>query len=251
MKIKTYIFLLVSFLMICANYCEAQSSMEAYVTPGLGYRQMSVKQGTPMSYRDSLNKMDHVRQNWGGGFSYVHEISHDNKVQISFFYKRSSYLGRLENLQFQDTVHPSVGRITDLSQTVLQKDALFVHQYHYLCIPILFHSFIGPDYGKAKMAIHVVSGLSFNMLINDDVPVFLKGFTVGGKSHHLISNDYNSTKMNLDLVLGGRVRFKIGEKSYFFTQPYFSFPFLRTAEDERVSLRVFQVNLQTGVGWEI
>ena len=59
--------ILTLFLALAPAMLSAQSELEAYLTPGIGYRSISVSANASPDFKDSLNEMDKVRQNWGGG----------------------------------------------------------------------------------------------------------------------------------------------------------------------------------------
>jgi hypothetical protein len=244
---KRYLLIL---LVLCSGLVYGQSAFEIGFTPGLGYRTISASTGTSSEFIDSVKQMDKVRQNWGISTSFIHGFNRDHKLQMGLFYRRVSFTRVIEDLQFQDTVHPSIGRIEDLSQNG-QKNAYLYNRYHYLSIPIVLQTFIGPEYGRTKYSIHFISGLSADILIQDDIKIFLQGYSIKGKSVHIIDSDYDASAFNLNVILGGRVEIPIGEKLNFNLQPNFSFPLLATSSDSYLSMRLYQMNLKVGVSLDL
>jgi len=238
--------LLTLFLVFGPAILFAQSEMEIYLTPGLGYRTISVSAQTSPDFKDSLNQMDKVRQNWGGGVAYIHGFNRDFKLHFGLQYRRMSFTRVLEDLQYQDTVHPALGRIEDLSQNG-QKNAYFYHKYHYVSVPVLLQTFIGPEYGRSEFSAHLITGVTVDVLLNDDIKVFLQGYSLKGKDKHSIPNDYKASVLNVNLVGGVKFRFPIGENMNFNVQPNFVFPILQTSSDDNVSMRLFQTNIRAGI----
>ena len=182
--------------------------------------------------------------------AYIHGFNRDFKLQFGLQYRRMSFTRVLEDLQFHDTVHPALGRIEDLSQNG-QKNAYFYHQYHYVSIPVLLQTFIGPEYGRSKFSAHFISGITVDVLLNDDIKVFLQGYSMKGKDKHNIPNDYDASVVNVNVVAGGKFRFPIGENMNFNVQPNFVFPLLQTASDDNLGIRSFQANIRAGVSLNI
>lgn len=244
---KYFIFL--TFLLIGFDGFS-QAQFEAYLSPGLGYRTISLRPGVDMGYKDSLNDVDKLRQNWSGGFSYIHDFDRNLRLQIGLMYRRISFTRVKSDLQFHDTIHPAIGRIEDLSQTV-QKDAYFYHKYRYLSVPIVFQQFVAPKYGRSKSSIYVVAGLSFDLKIEDKIDIFLKGYSAKGKSRHTIPNDYSANIFNVYGICGARFSFEIAPKTYFNLQPHLAYPLFQTATGAEVKMRLYQVNLQAGVSRQL
>lgn len=238
-------FFLVLFFFVAIEG-SAQTSLEAFLTPGIGYRQLSAKPLVSPEFKDSLNKMDMTRKNWSFGLNYIHAVNRNINLQLGLEYHRMSFTRVLEDLQFHDTVHPQVGRIEDLSQTG-QKDAFFYHKYHYLSVPFVVQTFLAPKYGRKKASVHLITGISFDLLIQDKIDVFLKGYTVKGESRHTIQNDYTAAQLNINTIIGGRFVFFLEEKLAFTVQPHLTFPLLVSTEDDFVAMRLFQTNLRVGI----
>ncbi|MBO6515677.1 MAG: outer membrane beta-barrel protein [Bacteroidia bacterium] len=225
-----------------------QTRVEAFIMPGFGYHHMSLNNGD-QSVRDSLNDMDRVRQNWGGGVKFLFYLDKFSALQVGLHYKGLSFTRVKEDLQFHDTVHPEIGRIIDLSQTIAQKDAYFYHRYRYLSIPVVYQKTFTRQSFNNKMQFFFSSGLDFDFLINDKTSVALPGFSVKGEDRFTINNDYSSSSFNIGLNLGARFEYRLDEHSNFSVQPAFSYPLLSTAKDELVQFRLFQFGMAVGVNY--
>ena len=230
---------------------SAQNKFEAFVSPSFSYRNLRTLNGTSSDYKDSLGKMDRGRHNWGGGLKTLLFIDKYTYLQIGVEYKGISFTRVREDLQFHDTVHPEIGRIWDLSQTVLSKDAFFYHKYRYLSVPVIYQKAFSRKKIHPKMQFYFASGLNFDFLFTDETRVTLYGWSVGGESMFKIPNDYTSSTFNLTLDLGGRFEYLLNERSSFSVQPAFKYPLLSTAKDDLVEFNIFQVGLQVGVNYSL
>lgn len=216
---------------------------------GAGYRNLTLQPSVSEDVKDSLKYTDHTRENWGGGLKLLLGFDKFSALQIGLHYKGLSFTRIKEDLQFQDTVHPEIGRIIDLSQTVLSKDAYFYHKYRYISIPVIYQKAFIKEQFNSKMQFYFASGLDFDFLISDKTKVALPGFSVKGEDRFTISNDYVSSSFNLGLNLGARFEYRLDEHFDFSAQPAFSYPLLTTAHDDLVKLRLFQFGIAVGVNY--
>lgn len=198
---------------------------------------------------DSLKTADQPRQNWGGGVKLLVGIDKYTSLQFGINYKGMSFTRVRKDYQFHDTLHPKIGRIEDLSQTVLSKDAQFFHKYRYISIPVIFQKSFTKTVFNNKMQFYFASGLDFDFLIKDDMAVSLNGWSVKGEDRHVISSDYESTKANLALNLGARFEYQLDEYATFSVQPAFNYPILLTAKDDFVQFRMYQFGISVGVSY--
>jgi len=217
--------------------------------PGIGYRVISLNGSTNTSIKDSLNGLDKPRQSWSAGCKLLFGLDKYSAIQIGLYYKGLSFTRIKEDLQFHDTVHPEIGRIIDLSQTIAQKDAYFYHKYRYLSIPVVYQKAFTRETFNSKMKFYFTSGFDFDFLIQDNTKVSLPGFSVGGEDRFSISNDYTSSTFNVALNLGARFEYRLDEHSNFSVQPAFNYPLLSTSKDDLASLRLFQFGLAVGVNY--
>jgi len=235
---------------LCAfSYAEAQIRVEGFLTPAIGYRHMTSGPMGTADLMDSLKNADKVRQNWSGGVKLLVGIDKYTSIQFGVNYKGMSFTRLLEDFQFHDTVHPKIGRVEDLSQTVLSKDAQFFHKYRYISIPVIFQKSFTKTVFNNKMQFYFASGLDFDFLIQDDMYVSLNGWSVKGEDRHVITSDYESTKANLALNLGARFEYKLDEYATFSVQPAFNYPLLLSAKDDFVQFRMYQFGISVGVSY--
>jgi hypothetical protein len=239
---------LISFTLfiLLAQLGLAQVRLEGFINPGLGYRHLT---GAEENVKDSLGNMDELRQNWSGGVKLVMSFDKLTALQVGLNYKGLSFTRVRRDLQFHDTVHPEIGRILDLSQTVLSKDAYFHHRYRYLSIPVMYQRVLSREMINQKLQFMFVGGLDFDFLLNDKTKVFLPGFSVNGEDRHTINNDYTASPFNMGINIGGRLDYRLDEHSNFSAQPTFNYPFLLTAKDNLAGLRLFQFGVTVGVNY--
>lgn len=236
-----------TLVLFFCHQAQAQTRLEAFVMPGIGYRHMVSSSEDFSADRDSMNQMDHARQNWGGGLKIILSLDKFSDIQLGIGYKSLSFTRIRQDLQFHDTVHPEIGRLLDLSQTVLQKDAYFYHRYRYISFPIAYQKAISRGSVNDKARFYFAAGLDFDLLFSDKTKVALRGFSVGGEDRFVISNDYDASAFNVGLNLGGRFEYRLDGTSNLSVQPAFYYPILTSAKDEMVSFRLFQASVAVGV----
>jgi hypothetical protein len=243
---------LFAILLGLAFSAMAQQRIEMYLSPGIGYRAMRFNADVPSSFQDSLSNMDRTKYNWSGGVRFVSDILNrrGDRFSIGLEYRGTSFMRVFEDIQFHDTVHPAVGRINDLSVSV-QKDAFFNHQYRYIALPFLYNYRLLHQKNTGKFDLYLNVGVAPEILVADDIKLFLKGFTVGGESNYSIPNDYSSTSFNADFQLGFRMDYKLNETQSFILNPQIQFPILPTSEELNHSMRVFQVALNVGINLDL
>ena len=210
---------------------------------------MLTQPGISSDIKDSINNMDKIRVNWGGGVKFLIGIDKYSGVQFGVNYKGLSYTHMKEDLQFNDTVHPSLGRVLDISQTIAQKDVYFYNRYRYLSIPVAYQRTFTRKKINSKMRFYVSPGISFDFLMNDKVSVATPGWSIAGDDRHTIASDYESTAFNVSVNLGARYELKLDEYATFSVQPHFDYPLLRSAQDELVEFRLFQFAVSVGVSY--
>lgn len=228
---------------------KAQTRIEGFITPAIGYRHLSAGPLATDDFIDSIKQTDHPRQNWSGGVKLLVGIDKYTSIQFGINYKGMSFTRLREDFQFHDTVHPKIGRVEDLSQTVLSKDAQFFHKYRYISIPVIFQKSFTKTVFNNKMQFYFASGLDFDFLIQDDMYVSLNGWSVKGEDRHVITSDYESTKANLALNLGARFEYQLDEYATFSLQPAFNYPLLLSAKDEYIRFRMYQFGVSVGVSY--
>jgi len=238
-----------TFLVTNSFLSFGQSRVEAFVTPGFGFRHMITQPGISSDIKDSINNMDKVRVNWGGGIKFLIGIDKYSGIQLGVNYKGLSYTRMKEDLQFNDTIHPSLGRVLDISQTINSKDAYFYNRYRYMSIPVAYQRTFTRKKINGKMRFYMSPGISFDFLMNDKVSVATPGWSVAGDDRHTIATDYESTSFNVSLNLGARYELKLDEYATLSVQPHFDYPLLRSAQDALVEYRLYQFAVSVGVSY--
>ncbi len=235
--------------MVFSNQIMAQVHIEGFVTPAIGYRHMTLGTTGTEDFLDSLKGIDGPRQNWSGGVKLIVGLNKYSAIQIGVNFKGVSFTRTQTDYQFHDTVHPKIGRIEDLSQTVLSKNAYFYHKYRYISVPVIYQKAFTKQVFNNKMQFYFAGGLDFDFLLRDDMAVSLNGWSVDGNDRFIISSDYESVKANLALNLGARFEYKLDEHSIFSVQPAFNYPLLVTAKDDNVQFRMYQFGMSIGVNY--
>ena len=147
-------------------------------------------------------------------------------------------------------MHPEIGRILDLSQTIAQKDAYFYHRYRYLSVPVIFQKSFTRQSVNNKLQFYFSSGLDFDILLSDkNQGVPFPGWSVGGEDRFTISNDYDAGSFNIALNLGARMEYRLDEHANFTVQPAFNYPLLLTAKNDLARFRLYQFGVAVGISY--
>jgi hypothetical protein len=240
---------LFSVIVLTVGTSFGQNRVEAYITPAIGFRFLEQGSLGTDELTDSLQIADNVRQNWSAGAKLHIGLNKYSALQLGVNFKGVSFTRVRKDYQFHDTVHPEIGRVIDLSQTVLTKDAYFYHKYRYISIPVIYQTAFTKTLVNNKMQFYFAGGLDFDFLLRDKTAVSLVGWSVGGDDRFIISNDYESTKANVALNLGARFEYKIDEYATFCLQPALNYPLLLSAKDDFVQFRMYQFGLSVGVSY--
>ncbi|MCB9261981.1 MAG: hypothetical protein H6607_06375 [Flavobacteriales bacterium] len=239
-------FTLVAFGLILFTTTFAQGRIEGYLTPGIGYRQLST---SSTLLKDSFSNADKWRQNWSGGIKYLISLDKYTKIQVGLEYKGRSFTRVRSGLKFHDTIHPEVGWLKDLSQTTNEKNAYYHMKYRYISIPVIFQKVYSRKLFMNKMYFEFASGVEFDLRYADKMAIFLKGFSVDGNNTFKVSNYYKPDLFNVSLNIGSRMEYKLSERSDFSVQPNFTFPLLVSAKDDFTKIRLWQMGVAVGVNY--
>jgi hypothetical protein len=218
----------------------AQAYVELFVSPSFNYRMAPSLDST--AFKDAW------RLSWSTGFNVAFDVNRDARLITGFTLSNMGYTGVKEDMQFLDSLHPNIGRIEDLSQTSLSKDAFFYHKFSYLQIPLLLDYNIGSKYKQNEYRIGIVSGFSANVLLQHRTDIFLKGFSVAGDNEHTLEpSDFQLSEFNVHFHAGAKFGLNLQNGFWLQAQPSFQIPFASSGSFEGRSLRLTQVNLQVGI----
>lgn len=231
-------------LLTLGSFASGQAYLEGYLSPGFSYR--AISGAAP----DSTEFDDQQRLMLSFGFNIGVDLSKDVRLITGFGLSQKGYTGVKRDMQFLDSLHPSIGRIEDLSETILSKDAFFRHTFRYLQVPLLIDYNIGSKYKRGSNRIGVIFGLSGEVLLNHQTDIFLKGFSVAGDNEHrLLPSDFQVRDYNVNVHFGSKIGIMLQENIWFQVQPMIQFPFLTSANFQNTDMRFFQANIQTGISY--
>ncbi|MCB9251355.1 MAG: hypothetical protein H6605_02750 [Flavobacteriales bacterium] len=227
---------------------QAQKYIQPFAGINFGSRML---QSDFSERKDSLDKADGIKVFPAFGVKFLFEKKSGKEFYFGFTYHEIGFLRERLDYQFQDTVHPDLGRLNDLSQAA-QKNGFFTYKFKYLDIPI------GLNYqvtGRENMHIYTGwfnIGLNAQILLKQQMNLFLEGFTIRGENRFKFDNTgYDASKFNLALQAGGRLDFAINKKTWATINALMNVHLLNSAENSYEKIRLWNLSAQLGLRYEI
>lgn len=212
--------------MVCNwQYSQAQGSFEAGIGGLLNYQFIS---STKKNAADSLSAISKSHLSFQAGLRVNFEIKKNWGCQIGFGYAR--YNSRFERVgwRFHDSIHPALGRIEDLSEAAT-KTVIYRYNFDYLDIPINFTYKIIVRKGAAYYTPYIIMGFNNEILLNHNLRIDTKGFTIKGENVHKIDDTgWTAAQYNLLMNLGARFEIKLDKKTQVVLQPELKLPLLKS-----------------------
>jgi hypothetical protein len=245
-KIQTSLILLL--LLFCfAQNSQAQGTVEAGIGGLLNYQFIS---STKQSTADSLRDLSKAHMSFQAGLRVNFNIKKDWGCQIGIGYAR--YNSRFERvgLRFHDSIHPALGRIEDLSEAAT-KTVVYRYNFDYIDIPINFTYRLTVRKGAAYYTPYVIVGFNNEILLNHNLRIDTKGFSINGENIHKIKETgWTATQYNLLMNLGARFEIKLDKKTQVVLQPEFKLPLLKSTESDP-TLRYGAAGIWLGIARKI
>jgi len=239
-------------ILICSFFISLSSygqSIGIYLSPSFSSHFLNaVDHDHP--HRDSIAKMDRADFRWNAGFDVKLPIEKDWALQTGVEVRNYGFLRVWEDLQYLDSIHPEIGRVEDLSNNGV-KVADYHYRYTYLSIPLLFHRDISSRKYRHTYQFSVFFGPRFQFLFNEQLDIFLQGFSVQGEfDHSLDYTSYKPSDFNVAFSLGGRAQIRLESVWVLSVQPFLDTQVLRSGEDELVKFNLNQAGLDVGINYE-
>jgi hypothetical protein len=190
--------------------------------------------------------MNKMRTTLGFGLRIRIPMKKDWSFQTGLLYCRYGSRFDRENLQFQDTIYPTIGRIEDLSQGA-SKTVIYKYNFDYFVLPINFMLKIHNKKNKNTLNQYVCFGFENNLLVQHNLKLDLVGFDFNGEDRFTIKQTYwNPAKYLLSIKAGARFEIKIDNNSKFSIQPEIRIPLMNsTLGDPKITVSSF--NLWSGL----
>ncbi|NUM32007.1 MAG: hypothetical protein HUU47_06755 [Bacteroidetes bacterium] len=201
--------------------------------------------------KDSLDNADKVGFMPNAGVLFLYEKKPGREFFWGIAYNQIGFERERLNYKFQDTVHPDLGQIHDLSQAA-QKNGYFTYHFNYLEFPIGYNFQVTPREQMHNFTGWFNIGITPQFLINQNMAIFLQGFTMKGENKFKFKNTgYNAAKMNLTLQSGGRVDVNVRSKFWVTSDFLFKINMMNAAENTLEKLRFWYVCFNLGLRYEI
>lgn len=239
--------LMIPFL--CMLMHALAQSVGIYISPSFSSHFMSAMDHD-LPDRDSIAEMDHADLRWNVGFSAKFPIGRDWSLQTGAELKQYGFLRTWEDLQYLDSIHPTVGRVEDLSNNGI-KIADYHYRFTYLSVPLLFHRDVSPRSQRRTYQISLFFGPRLQFLMNEQLDINLQGFSVQGEYEHTLDiTSYDPVPFNVAFSMGGRAQIRLESNFVFSVQPFLDTQILRSGEDEWVKFNLNQAGLDVGINYE-
>lgn len=203
------------------------------------------------SREDSLNDADKLDYMPNAGVLFLYEKRPGREFYWGIGFNQIGFERERLNYKFQDTVHPDLGQIHDLSQAA-QKNGYFSYHFNYLEFPFGYNFQVTPREQMHNYTGWFNIGLVPQFLINQNMSIFLQGFTMKGENKFKFSNTgYDAAKMNLTMQTGGRFDVNVSSKFWVTSDLQFKINLLNAAENSYEKLRIWYLSFNLGLRYEV
>jgi len=209
----------------------------------------SVVSGTNQSYstyNDSISGKETYRFNiicptlW---FNYSLNMKWD--IQTGLGYLDVGFQRLQSDIKFGDYLYPGVGSGRLLEKTNASRNVAYDYRYQYLHIPVLFNYHIGRS-GDYKFNFSLTGGMALDVLLKHKMTANLD-FTMDGQNKYNIdSTGYAGRILALNIILGGRIDYKIDKTLTLMVQPIIGF-YPISVSSSPISVYPFYFSLNTGL----
>lgn len=240
------------FLLLFGMQVMHQTHAQKYIKPyaGVNFGNRILKSDLA-DRRDSLNSADRFKLFPAAGMQLLFEKKAGTEFYIGIGYNETGFVRERLDYKFQDTVHPDLGRIMDLSQAA-QKNGYFTYHFKYIEIPLGMNIQVTPRQNMNIYTGWLNFGVTPQFLIKQHMTIFLQGFSMQGK--HRFDFDetgYEAQKFNLALQAGGRLDFAINKKTAVSLDGSIRTHLIQTAKSAQENLRIWYISLNLGLRREI
>lgn len=218
---------LILFTILLCNFQNtlAQGSFEVGTGGLLNFQFISSEKNRTA---DSLRDLSKTHVTFQAGLRANFDIKKNWGCQIGIGYAR--YNSRFERvgLRFHDSIHPALGRIEDLSEAAT-KTVIYRYNFDYIDIPINFTYKLIVRKWASYYTPYVILGFNNEILLNHNLRVDTKGFTINGENIHKIDDtEWTAAQYNILMNLGARFEIKLDKNTQMVLQPEFKLPVLKS-----------------------
>jgi len=200
--------------------------------------------------KDSLDNADKIKPFFSAGVQFLFEKTQGREFYLGLNYLDNGFGRERLNYKFLDSVY-DLGKIFDQSQAA-QKNGYFTFHYKYLELPLGYNFQVTPRRNMNTYTGWFNIGVTPQLLLKQNLNIFLQGFSMQGKSHFNLANTgYKAAKINLVLQSGGRFDINVNNKFWVTTDVLLRMQLLHTAENASEKIRLWNVSANLGLKYEI
>jgi hypothetical protein len=232
--------------------CTFQGVAQKYIKPyGGGNFSNRILSSDNATRKDSLDKADRFKIFPNGGVQFLFEKKSGREFYFGLGYNEIGFIRERLDYQFQDTVHPDLGIIMDLSQAA-QKNGYFTYRFKYIEMPLGFNFQFTPRQLMNVYTGWFNIGINAQYLMKQHMTIFLQGFSMKGEHRFDFENtSYDAAQFNMALQAGGRFDIKLDRKTWVTADALFKLQLLNTAVNPSENLRGWYMSLNLGLRREI
>ncbi len=235
------------FLLVTSLMSFGQKYIKPYVGINFSGRILTSDNTTR---KDSLDNADKIKPFASGGVQFLFEKTQGREFYFGIGYHDNGFVRERLDYKFLDSVY-DLGKIFDQSQAA-QKNAYFTHHFKYLEFPLGLNFQVTPRSNMNTYTGWFNIGLTPQLLLKQNLNVFLEGFSMHGKTRFNLSNtNYKAQKINMVLQTGGRFDVNVKGKFWVTTDALVRMQLLHTAESLDDKLRLWNITANLGIRYEI
>lgn len=240
-------FLTTTCLISFSIFCFGQKYIKPFVGINFSNRILT---SDNTERKDSLDKADKMKAFPSAGIQFLFEKKPGREFYFGVNYLDNGFIRERLDYKFLDSVY-NLGKIFDQSQAA-QKNAFFTYHFKYLEIPFGFNFQITPRQEMNTYTGWFNIGITPQFLINQNMTIFLEGFSMKGKNRFYLSDvGYKPAKVNFALQSGCRFDINVKGKFWVTTDALVRIQLVHTAENSFEKLRIWNLTANLGLRYEI
>ena len=224
--------------MICATFNTTTSNA---IVPGTN---QSFK-----AYNDSIKGKESYRLNvLSATFWFNYSLNRKWEIQAGIGYMEVGFQRNQTNIKFDDQLYPGIGSGKLEELTSVSRNIDYNYRFQYLHLPLLFNYHIKRS-GDFRINYSLTGGLAVDVLLKHKMTANLDFDLNGQHTFNIDSTGYNGRLFALNIILGGRIDYKIDKKLTLMVQPVFGF-YPISVSSVPISVYPFYFTVHTGLVYE-
>ncbi len=201
------------------------------------------------AYNDSINGKETYRFNLlCPTFWFNYSLDQKWSLQTGLGYMDVGFQHLQNDIKLNDALYPGIGSGKLLELTNTSRNIKYDYRYQYLHVPVLFNYHVGKS-GDYKFNYTLTGGIALDILLKHQMSANLDFDLDGKNQYNFDSTGYGSRVVALNIILGGRVDYKIDKTLTLMVQPVIGFyPF--SVSSGPISVYPYYFSLNTGLVYE-